>query len=170
MLRKDLPNGQSGSVTVLVIALLPVFILAMGWSVDTARVLAAKVELYKATDLAARELARELDLNKAAQSGEQDRIGLETKVKERVVKNLDGLTSGKLVNVEVEDLSSCVRVTSTAEIPLVFSGLAGREKTTIRVTGIGRLMIIKDRATFYRHESLHIFTVNVKSHPVNTPI
>ena len=148
MSRTDSFTGQSGSVTVLIVAFLPVLILVMGWSIDTARVLTAKVELYKATDLAARELAREIDLKRAAKTGEQYRTELDVKAREQVLKNLDGLVSGKIIEVEAEESSSGVRVSSSAEIPLVFSGLAGRQKTTIRVTGIGRLMTVNENPLF----------------------
>jgi Flp pilus assembly protein TadG len=148
MSRTDSFTGQSGSVTVLIVAFLPVLILVMGWSIDTARVLTAKVELYKATDLAAREVAREIDLKRAAKTGEQYRTELDVKAREQVLKNLDGLVSGKVMEIDAYESASSIRVTSSAEIPLVFSGLAGKERTTITVTGIGRLMMVREEQGF----------------------
>lgn len=117
----------------------------LGWSLDTARVLAAKVELYKATDLAARELAREIDIAKATSAGQIDRAALEANAGEQVRNNLNSLGSGEVTDIQVEELSSTVIVTSTAEIPLVFSSLAGLKRTTIRVKGLGRLVTIRNR-------------------------
>lgn len=137
--------GERGQVTVLVVAFLPIFILLMGWSIDIGRVLAAKTELAKATDIAAQEVAKEIDLNTAAATGEQRYILANDNVKYWVRENLHGLNGGKLTHVGIEQDLKYVYVESEAEVPLIFSALTGKTSISIKARAIGRLRSIKPR-------------------------
>ncbi len=131
--------NEKGNTTVLMVVLMPVFILFMGWSIDVGRVISAKVELYKATDIAARELAKDIDMSEASESGRQVRLDMKQKARDYIDKNTEGLCGGKVVAVQVR---GDVRIVCRAEIPLYFS--LGKIKTTrIKVQSLGRLRKIK---------------------------
>ncbi|MFH1737243.1 MAG: pilus assembly protein TadG-related protein [Actinomycetota bacterium] len=132
-------GSQQGSTTVLVVALLPVFLLLMGLSIDIGRVLAAKSELYKASDLAARELARRIDVTEAAASGNQVRHIANVSAEDLVEENLDGLAGAALTSVSAVDNGTYVLVESGAEVPLPFSGIAGRKTVKIKARSAARL-------------------------------
>lgn len=136
---------ERGQVTVLVVCFLPVFILLMGWSIDIGRVLAAKTELAKATDITAQEVAKEIDLNTASVTGEQSYIIANESAEYWLRKNLHGLNGGKLTHVRIEQDSKYIYVKSEAEVPLFFSALTGKTSTSIKAQAIGRLRVIKDR-------------------------
>lgn len=138
-------NNECGSATVLVVMFLPVALLLLGWSVDAGRVMAAKVELYKATDIAAHELAKEIDVREAARTGEQVRHDLSERARDYVDHNVEGLGGGRVVDVSVEESSTYVQVTSSAEVPLFFSYLTGRDLAVIIIRGSGRLRRIRER-------------------------
>ena len=136
---KNLNIEQGGSTTVLVVALLPVFLLLMGLSIDMGRVMAARVELSKASDLAARELARRIDVTEAAESGSQVRHITDVYTKDLVEENLDGLAGAALTYVSAADNGEYVLVVSVAEVPLPFSGIAGRKSAKITARSAARL-------------------------------
>jgi uncharacterized membrane protein len=131
--------NESGSVTVLIVAFLPVVLLLMGWSIDVGRVLAAKTELYKAGDIAAREMAYRIDMQAATTDGTQNRVLDDTAARVVVEANLDGLDGGALDSVSIRDNGANVEVTCKAKIPLLFCGLIGRTSETISATGMGRI-------------------------------
>ena len=120
-------RSQQGSTTVLVVALLPVFLLLMGLSIDIGRVLAAKSELYKASDLAVRELARRIDVTEAAASGNQVRYITDVYAEDLVEENLDGLAGAALTSVSAADNGTYVLVESEAEV--LCRSLALREES-----------------------------------------
>ncbi len=130
-----------GSVTVLVVAMLPVVLLLMGLSIDAGRVMAAKAELYKASDVAAREIAEEIDLLKAAESGSQINKSSDADAREWVEKNLDGLCGADLLDVKVVNTEVYVEVESRARVPMPFSALINRRSVIIKTTSIGRLKV-----------------------------
>jgi hypothetical protein len=132
---------QGGSTTVLVVALLPVVFLLMGLSIDAGRIIAAKAELYKASDVAAREIAKEIDMREASQTGQIICGAGDADAKEWVDKNLDGLCGAELLDVKVLNSEVYVEVESRARVPLIFSGLINRRSTTISATGLGRLKV-----------------------------
>ena len=138
---KRLNSYQTGSVTILVAGFLPIMLLLMGLSIDVGRVLAAKTELYKASDVAARELAEEIDVAKAAESGRQVRLTDDADARRWVEKNLDGMCGARLLDVGVVNNEVYVEVESRAEVPLLFSGFAGRRYVAINVTSIARLKV-----------------------------
>ena len=141
-LKKKVKNGcggQGGSTTVLVVAMLPVFLLLMGLSIDIGRVLAVKTELNKASDMAARELARRIDVTEAAESGNQVRHITNVYVKDLVEENLDGLAGAALTDVSAADNGKYVLVECAAEVPLPFSGIAGRKSAKIKARSAARL-------------------------------
>lgn len=136
---KNIIFDEGGSVTILVVALLPILLLLMGLSIDIGRVLAAKAELYKANDVAAREIARQIDLERASRTGEQEQHVSTENAVAWVQENLDGLSGAKLLDVNVVNTEGFVEVESRAEVPLLFSLLANRRSSTIKVRSIGRL-------------------------------
>lgn len=136
-------RGERGQGTVLIVAFLPIFILLMGWSVDIGRVLAAKTELAKATDIAAQEVAKEIDLSAAAATGEQKHVFATESAQYWVCENLHGLNGGRLTRTSVEQDLKYIYVGSEAEVPLFFSALTGKTSTSIKARAIGRLRTIK---------------------------
>jgi hypothetical protein len=134
-------KNESGSTTVLVVAILPVVFLLMGLSIDVGRIIAAKAELYKASDVAAREIAKEINVREASQTGQIIRGVDDADAGEWVDKNLDGLCGAELLDVKVVNSEVYVEVESRARVPLLFSGLINKRSTTIRATGLGRLKV-----------------------------
>jgi hypothetical protein len=130
---------ERGSTTVLVVAMLPVVLLLMGLSIDAGRIMAAKSELYKASDVAARKIAEEIDMREASETGQKASVATDDDAREWVEKNLDGLSGGRLLDVNVVNNEAFVEVDSCAEIPLLFSGLISRRSTVVEVSSIGRL-------------------------------
>lgn len=126
-------------MTILIVAMLPVMLLLMGWSIDVGRVLAAKTELYKAGDIAAREMARRIDMEEASATGGQERELSDTAARELVDRNLDGLNGGRLGDVIVVEDGENVKVICSAEVPLLFCGLIRRKSENISATGLGRI-------------------------------
>lgn len=139
---------ENGSVTILVVAMLPVLLLFMGWSIDVGRVLAAKTELYKAGDIAARKMAKRIDMEQASARGVQERELSDELALELVEVNLDGLAGGTIIDVAAVEQGANVEITASAEIPLLFCGIIGRKSQTITATGMGR---IKTLAASGRH-------------------
>lgn len=136
-------KGERGQVTVLVVMFLPIFILLMGWSIDIGRILAARAELGKATDIAAREVAKEIDMTRATVSGEQERIDLSSSTEGWVISNLQGLAGGTLNRVTIEQDTKYIYIEAEAAVPLLFSALTGKTKTVIKARGVGRLRTVK---------------------------
>lgn len=136
-------KSQKGSTMVLVVAFLPIMLLLMGLSIDAGRILAAKAELYKASDVAARELAEEIDTREASETGQTTNRSTDEDAATWVEKNLDGMCGAELLNVEVVNTEAYVEVKSRAEVPLLFSGLVNRRSIIIEVTGLGRLKIYR---------------------------
>ncbi|MFA5867813.1 MAG: Tad domain-containing protein [Actinomycetota bacterium] len=132
---------QEGSITVLIVAIMPVVLLFMGWSIDAGRVMAAKAELYKASDVAAREVAEEIDLREAAESGSRNNYASDEDAMEWVEKNLDGLCGAELLDVKVVNTEVYVEVESRARVPLLFSALVNKRSMVIRTTSIGRIKV-----------------------------
>lgn len=132
---------QNGSITVLVVAVLPVVLLLMGLSIDAGRVMAAKVELYKASDVAAREIAEEIDLREASETGRGTSSTTEEDAREWVEKNLDGMCGAEVLDVKVVNTEVYVEVESQASVPLLFSVLINRHSIIIRTASIGRLKV-----------------------------
>ena len=136
-------KGERGQVTALVVMFLPIFILLMGWSIDVGRILAARAELGKATDIAAREVAKEIDMTRVSVSGEQERIDLSSSAEGWVRSNLQGLTGGTLNRVTLEQDTKYIYIEAEATVPLLFSVLTGKTKTAVKARGIGRLRTVK---------------------------
>lgn len=125
----------------LVVAFLPIVLLLMGLSIDAGRVLAAKAELYKASDVAARKIAEDIDVRDATETGKGVNYSTDEDARVWVDKNLNGLCGGELLDVEVVNTEVYVEVESRAEVPLLFSGLINRRSSIVEVTGIGRLKV-----------------------------
>jgi hypothetical protein len=125
------------------VVFLPIFILLMGWSIDIGRILAARAELGKATDIAAREVAKEIDMTRATISGKQERIDLSSSAEGWIKSNLQGLNGGTIDNVTLEQDEKYIYIEAEATVPLLFSALTGKTRTTIKATGIGRLRTLK---------------------------
>ena len=136
-------NDSRGSVTVLIVAVLPVLLLLMGWSIDVGRVLAVKTELYKAGDIAAREMAKRIDMEAASADGRQERELSEAKARELVENNLDGLSGAKLTDVQVIESGVNIKISCAAEVPLLFCGIIGRKSEKVSATGLGRIKILR---------------------------
>lgn len=136
-------SDEKGQTTVLIIVLLPVIILLLGWSVDIGRVLAVRAELFKASDIAAQEVAKEIDIREAQLSGRKSWPEMEVQAEYWVNQNLENLAGGRLTQVNVKSDERFVYVDTQARIPLIFSVLAGRREAHIRARGIGRLRKIK---------------------------
>jgi uncharacterized membrane protein len=132
--RKDI-----GSTTVVVVAMLPVVLLLLGLSVDAGRVMAAKAELYKASDVAAREIAEEIDLTEATETGRAINGSTDADAWECVEINLDGLSGAELLDVKVLNTEVYVEVESRARVPLLFASLIKKRSTIITVSSIGRM-------------------------------
>ena len=137
---RDLPT-ENGSTTILVVAILPVVLLLMGLSIDAGRIMAAKAELYKASDVAAREIAEEINLADATETGLARNDAEDADAREWVGKNLDGMGGAELLDVKVVNTEVYVEVESRAKVPLLFSGLINKRSTIIKTTGIGRLKV-----------------------------
>lgn len=138
---KQLTRDEEGSTTVLVVAFLPIVLLLMGLSIDAGRVLAAKAELYKACDVAARKIAEEIDVRDATETGKGVNVSTDEDARIWVEKNLNGLCGGELLGVKVVNTEVYVEVESRAEVPLSFSGLTNRRFSIVKVKGIGRLQV-----------------------------
>ncbi len=136
--------SEEGQTTIWVVMFLPVFILLLGWSVDVGRVLAAKAELYKACDIASHELAKEIDIGIAQNTGRNIfTINISSRASELVRKNIGNLSGGKLISVSATANPQVdprlVVVRAKARVPLFFSQLAGFNLTEINCTGLGRI-------------------------------
>jgi Flp pilus assembly protein TadG len=136
---KDVAVRETGSVTVLVVAFLPILLLMMGFSVDAGRIIAAKTELYKASDIAARELARRIDVVSASETGLQVREVTNEDAAVLIEDNLDGTCGATIEDIEVENTETHLSVTCRADVLLLFCGLINRKSATISVTGLARL-------------------------------
>lgn len=136
-------GGERGQATVLIVCVLPIFILLMGWSIDVGRVLAAKTELAKATDIAAQEVAKGIDMNVACSTGEQLNQDVGADAGWWVRENLNGLCGGVLESVGTQRGERYVRVESEARVPLLFCGLIGKRETAIKAHAFGRLRVVK---------------------------
>ncbi len=141
---KKVVLSEEGQTTIWVVMFLPVFILLLGWSVDVGRVLAAKAELYKACDIASHELAKEIDIGIAQNTGRNIfTINISSRASELVRKNIGNLSGGKLISVSATANPQVdprlVVVRAKARVPLFFSQLAGFNLTEINCTGLGRI-------------------------------
>ncbi len=132
-------RAEEGSVTVLIIAFLPVLLLLLGLSIDIGRILAAKTELYKACDIAARETARRIDVVEASVTGNQRRGVTTEQVTAFVEENLNSDRGVRIESVDMVSTDTHVTVTCKASLPLLFSGLINRHASTITVTGMARI-------------------------------
>ncbi len=131
--------AETGSVTIMVVAFLPVLLLMLGLSIDVGRILASKAELYKACDIAARETARRIDVVEASATGNQKRDVAIDEVEVFIKKNLNTARGMHVVGVTVISTKTHVMVTCRAEVPLLFSGLINRPMSTVTVTGMARV-------------------------------
>lgn len=140
---RPLFRKENGQVTVLIIYMFPIFILFVGWSLDIGRILAAKGELYKACDIAAHEVAKEVN-NDIANSGGQTYLLPERQTSAAwwVQQNISGLCGGTLTGVMISGDKSVnprvITVEATADIPMLFIQMIGIRHTTIKCTGKGR--------------------------------
>jgi Flp pilus assembly protein TadG len=142
-MKKVLLN-EKGQTTIWMVMLLPVFILLLGWSVDVGRILAAKAELYKACDIASHELAKEIDIGIAQNTGRNIfTININSRASKLVRKNIGNLSGGKLISVSATAYPRVnprlVMVRAKARVPLLFSQLAGLNFSEINCTGLGRI-------------------------------
>jgi len=151
---KKLSRNEKGSYAVLAIIMIPIFLLIAALAVDMSILFAARAELLKASDIAAIEVSKYLDLEKPQISEEGYIIfiksGYTDYAKEWVLKNFVNRFSGELKEVSVRfgpvninENPEIVYVKSVANIPLHFAKIIGMKSTNVGVEGSARIREVK---------------------------
>lgn len=148
---KKIIKNEKGSYVIILGIMIPIFLLITALAVDMSILFNARVELLKASDIAAIEVSKYLDL-------EQTQITGDTVVKEGyasyatkwVLKNFVNRFGGELKEVSVRFgpvndpvNPSIVYVKSNATIPLYFAKFAGISITDVVVEGSARIREVK---------------------------
>ncbi len=125
---------EDGNASILFIAFMPILILMMAWSIDVARVLTVKTELYKASDAAAHEVAMSVDMNRLTQTGSEEYTAdLQSIAAERVGDNTSGACGSSVTSIEARLVGNTIEIETQAVVPLMFNLTGDREVTVVSI-------------------------------------
>ena len=150
---KKLFKNEKGSYAVLAIIMIPIFLLIAALAVDMSILFAARVELLKASDIAAIEVSKYLDLD-LVQTHPEGYVIIKSDYTDYatdwVLYNFNNKFGGSLDDVDVRFSSvdsninpEIVYVKSVANIPLYFAKIAGMSSTYVVVEGSARIREVK---------------------------
>lgn len=153
---KKLFINEKGSYAIIAIIIIPIFLLIAALAVDMSILFATRVELLKASDIAAIEVSKYLDLDQPQISEEGYIIIIKSDYTDYatdwVLYNFNNRFGGSLEEVSVrfspedsdpETNPEIVYVKSKAHIPLYFAKIAGISSTNVVVEGSARIREVK---------------------------
>ncbi len=151
---KKIIKNETGSYAIIAAVMIPIFLLMAALAVDMSILFAARVELLKASDIAAIEVSKYLDLEQPQISEEGYIIIIKSEyadyATEWVKENFNNKFGGSLDEVSVRfgpinsnENPEIVYVQSTANIPLHFAKIIGMASTDVSVEGSARIREVK---------------------------
>jgi len=148
---KKLFKNEKGSYAIITVIMIPILMLLTALAVDMSILFVARSELLKASDIAAIEVSKYLDLEQTQITGDVViKSGYTTYATEWVDVNYHNKFGGNLEEVSVRfgpinsDVNpEIVYVRSTANIPLYFAKFAGITSTDVVVEGSARIREVK---------------------------
>jgi len=148
---KKIIKNETGSYAIIAGIMIPIFLLIAALAVDMSILFSTRAELLKASDIAAIEVSKYLDLKISEDTGEAViKPGYVNHAYEWVKLNFVNRFGGTLKEVGVrfeldndEVNPEMVYVKSVANIPLHFAKIIGMTSTDVSVEGSARIREVK---------------------------